>query len=250
MKGFLSAVAFLTRVPVVGGHRDPARAVPWFPVVGSLIGLFVAGVYALVYDVGPSPLAATLAVVAGMVLTGGFHEDGLADSMDAIGSGARGEQALEIMKDSRLGTFGTLAVVVTVVWRILAVAALSPLTAISGLVMAHTLGRAGAVVLMSTTPPAKAEGLGVLGAPSGGAWFAAGSGAVLATLAGGWWVVPGVGLVAAAAAWLRGVSRKRFGGITGDILGACEQLGEMLILTLVVGLTWNDFDPWWLDLLQ
>lgn len=250
MTGFLSAIGFLTRVPVVGGERDPSGAVRWFSVVGCLIGLFVGGVYALLYNVGPSPLAATVAVVAGVALTGGFHEDGLADSMDAIGSRARGGRALEIMKDSRLGTYGTLAVVVTVVWRILALAALSPLVAVSGLVMAHTLGRVGAVVLMSTTPPARAEGLGVLEVTSGGAWFSVGSGVVLATLAGGWWVVPAVGLVAIATAYVGVVSRIRFGGITGDLLGACEQMGEMLVLALVAGLAWNGFDPWWLDLLR
>ncbi len=250
LSGFLVALSFLTRLPVAG--RRPVegidKAPPWFPTVGALVGLLVAGVYALAYPYMPSLLAGLIAVVAGILITGGFHEDGLADSCDAIGSGATGRRALEILRDSRLGTYGTIALIVALTGKVVAVGSLQPATALAALVMAHTLGRGGAVVLMSLTPAARADGLGSSGVAEvtgAGSWFAAVSAMALSGLAAGWWVVPSAVLVALVVIWLRRTSAARFGGVTGDLLGACEQVGELVVLGVVAVLVWNGSHLWW-----
>lgn len=251
MSGFRDAVGFLTRVPVGRGVADRGieKASAWFPVVGGLVGLTVAGVYAAVYPWLPSLLVAVSAVGVGIWLTGAFHEDGLADSFDALGSGAVGEEALRIMRDSRLGTYGTTALLLSVLWRVVAVASFTPAAAAAGLVMAHSLGRAGSVALMRLTPPARADGLGrsgVSGVTQGGAWFAILTGLAVSSLAAGWWVGPAVIAVALTVVALRKISSRRLGGITGDVLGACEQISEMLILGIVAAAVWQGWDPWWM----
>lgn len=248
MSGFRAAVGFLTRVPVGESGPPTPSATKWFPTIGALVGLVVAAVYTAAYQVMPSPLAALAAVVLGVLITGAFHEDGFADTSDGLGSRTTGERALEIMKDSRLGTYGTIAIVVSITWRVLAVGALDPVEAVAALVMAHTLGRAGAVVLMAVAPPAREDGLGragVLGATGSGVGFAMVSAAAIAGLIGGWWVLPAALVAGLALVWLRMVAVSRFGGITGDVLGAGEQLGEMAVLAVIVALTWTGPDPWW-----
>ena len=249
MRRFASAVTFLTRIPLpVASGRDLSGAAPWFPIVGALIGTSLAGVYALGYRFLPSLLVAVITVVVGIVVTGAFHEDGLADSFDAIGTGAAGEEGLAIMRDSRLGTYGTSALVVSILWRVIALGSLEPQLALVALVSAHSLARAGAVVLMAVTDPARPDGLGrsgVVGVTAQGASVAAIVGVAVFAVLGGWWALPGLALVGAAVFWFRRVARRRFGGVTGDLLGACEQVGEMMVLTLVAGVAWLGGTPWW-----
>lgn len=250
MSGFRDALAFLTRVPVgrEAAEEGIEKASSWFPVVGALVGLAVAGIYAAAYPWLPSLLAAMIAVGAGIWLTGAFHEDGLADSFDALGSGATGEEALAIMRDPRLGTYGTTAVVLSVVWRVVAVASLAPAAALAGLVMAHSLGRAGSVALMALTPAARPDGLGrsgVSGVTQGGVWFAILTGLAVSSVAAGPWVGPAVIAVALTVIALRRVGVRRVDGITGDLLGGCEQVSEMLILAIIAGAAWQGWAPWW-----
>src|SRR5439155_27188630 len=117
-----------TRVPA-RGDAPPERAVPWLPVVGALIGALCAAVYAATRSVLTPPVAATLAVGAGVLLTGALHEDGLADVADALGAGGGRQRVPEIMKDPLHGTYGVLAIVLGVVARIAAVAGLGPAAA-------------------------------------------------------------------------------------------------------------------------
>ena len=147
MKGLLGAVSFLTRVPVGGGIREAgelAGSVPWFPVVGAGVGLAEAGVYAGARMLLPPLVAASLAVVAGILLTGAFHEDGLGDTADAFAGGWDRESTIRILKDPRLGTFGVLAVAAGLLLRVGAVAALAPGAALAALPAAHALSRATA----------------------------------------------------------------------------------------------------------
>jgi adenosylcobinamide-GDP ribazoletransferase len=249
VKGLLGAVGFLTRVPVRAEGPPGRSAVPWFPIVGACIGAFAGGLYATAYQVLPSPLAALIAVTAAVFLTGALHEDVFADTADAFGSGLRGEQGLEIMRDSRLGTFGSIAIVVSISWRVLSVSALGPAQAFVALVMAHTLGRTAAVVLMTTTKSARDDGLGragVLASSAPGIWAAVVSGVVLAGALGGWWVLPALALASLGVVWLRTASLVRFSGVTGDILGAGEQITEIAVLTVVAAVTWAGSDVWWL----
>lgn len=252
VSGLRDAIVFLTRVPMMRRGQapdDPGRAGPWFPLVGALVGLVVAGSYGLIYPWLPSLLGAIVAVAIGVMLTGAFHEDGLADTFDALGTGATGEEALRIMRDSRLGTYGTAALVFSVSWRVVAVASLNPAGALAGLVSAHTLGRLGAVTLMAVTPSARADGLGragVSGVTVSGAWFAIVTGIGIAVAAIGWWAAPVVVAIAIAVVLTRGAAMGRIGGVTGDVLGACEQIGEMLVLALVAGAAWRGWEPWWM----
>jgi adenosylcobinamide-GDP ribazoletransferase len=240
VKGFLGAVSFLTRVPTGTGPREPAelaRFVPWFPMVGAGVGLVVAAVYAAGHRLLPPLPAATVAVVAGIVLTGAFHEDGLGDTADAFAGGWDRESTIRILKDPRLGTFGVLAVAAGLLLRVGAVAALAPGAALAALPAAHALSRATAVATMTAFPAAAETGLGaayalalsrrraLLGA-------AAGLGIALALLGT---VALWAAAVTAVPAWLLGrLAVRRIGGVTGDLLGAVQQLGEVLVLLAAV----------------
>lgn len=248
MRGLIGALGFLTRVPVRADGPPGGSAVPWFPIVGAGIGAFAGGIYAGAYQILPSPLAGLAAVTAAILITGALHEDGFADTADALGSGLHGEAGLEVMRDSRLGTYGTIALVVSISWKVLSVGALDPAQALVALVMAHTLGRTAAVVLMATMKPARDDGLGragVIGVSAAGVWAAGLAGVVFAGALGGWWVAPAIVLVAVSLLWLRVTCMARFSGVTGDNLGAGEQLAELAVLTVVVVVTWGGSDVWW-----
>ena len=234
------AWAFLTRLPG-GAHprddRELGRSVPWFPVVGAVVGALSGAVYWALHGPLGASIAAVLAIATGAIVTGGLHEDGLADTADALG-GSTPEQRLEIMKDSRVGTFGVLALVLSTLLRLLAVSSLSPLDGLIALVLAHMLGRMMAMATMGVVPAAGDTGLGhsyTEHRPRG--WTI---GAIVASVACGSSLGPPVaaGLVAAAAgAALVGlVARRAFGGTTGDVLGAIEQVGEMAVLVSAASL--------------
>ena len=124
------AWAFLTRLPGgahPGDDRELGRSVPWFPIVGAILGALSGTVYWALHGPLGAPLAAVLAVAASAAATGGLHEDGLADTADALG-GATRERRLEIMKDSRVGVFGAMALVLSTLARVFAVSSLGPVS--------------------------------------------------------------------------------------------------------------------------
>lgn len=245
--GVLAAAQFLTRVPIrLRAAPDLAASVPWFPVVGALIGAVVGGVAAGLMEVVPATVAAAVAVIVGLALTGAFHEDGLADTADALG-GWTPERRREILKDSRHGSYGVAAMCSTIVLRIICVAALTPAAAFAGLVAAHTLGRGAAVALMASAPPVPTEGLGAASTRAlSRRRAAAGVVAAIAigTLAVGWWVVPLSASAAVGALLVARLARRAFGEISGDVLGAVEQVGECLVLIVVTGLALRH-PIWW-----
>ena len=228
------AWAFLTRLPGgahPGDDREPGRSVPWFPVVGAVVGALSGTVYWALHGPLGAPLAAVLAVAAGAVATGCFHEDGLADTADALGGMTR-QRRLAIMKDSRVGAFGVLALVLSTLVRVFAVSSLAATDGLIALVVAHMLGRTMAVGMMGAAPKAAGAGLGhSYAAHLPRAWTAAAVVVTSATAAG--LGLPGAVSLAAAAsgAVLVGlVAWRAFGGITGDVLGATEQVAEMDVL--------------------
>ncbi|MDP2874707.1 MAG: adenosylcobinamide-GDP ribazoletransferase, partial [Holophaga sp.] len=112
MRSLIAAIRFLTRIPVPGPDthvEDISRAVGWFPLVGAGVGAATAGIFIAGLKLWPAPAAALLAVAAGLMLTGGFHEDGATDATDGLGGGWTRERVLEIMKDSRIGAYGAMA---------------------------------------------------------------------------------------------------------------------------------------------
>jgi adenosylcobinamide-GDP ribazoletransferase len=239
--GLAGALQFLTRVPVrTDAAVDHHRVVPWFPVAGLLIGTAVGGVAAGAAELVPSPVAATLAVVAGLLITGAFHEDGLADIADAFGGGWTVERRLEILKDSRHGTYGVAALSSSIVLRVVAAASIASSAALfAAFVAAHVLGRSAAVVAMRAAPPARQAGLGVdaardLRAGPTAAGLLIGLVAVIAVA--GWWVAVLVGVTAVATAAVVVLAMRKIGGLAGDVLGAVEQVVECAVLVTASGL--------------
>ncbi|MGI9601303.1 MAG: adenosylcobinamide-GDP ribazoletransferase [Acidimicrobiales bacterium] len=238
MSALRAAIVFLTRIPVGLGDNPPplSAAVPWFPLVGAAIGAVVAGVYAAAETVLPPTLAAALAVTVGLLVTGAFHLDGLADMADAVAGGATRERRLEILEDSRLGTYGTAAVALQLITQVVAIGSLAPGDAFLALVAAHALGRAAAVALMGIGPPAKSHGLGVdyladLSRVQIGVGVGLG---LVSTVLLGWAGLSAIGAAILVVTAMAVLARRAFGGIGGDVLGATEQLTETAVLLVAV----------------
>ena len=233
-----AALLFSTRLPLPGASRisgaDIARAGWALPVAGAIVGLIAAAVYwlARLADLPPFP-AAGLSIVATLLATGCLHEDGLADVADSFGGRTR-ERKLEIMRDSRIGTYGVCALFASLLLRTSALATIAdPALAAPVLVATHMGARSGMALFMRLLPPARADGLSVaVGRPPGVSATAAAVIGVLALLlalgsAGG---LLAVVLMAAEFALLAWLCVRQIGGQTGDVLGALEQVGEMTIL--------------------
>jgi adenosylcobinamide-GDP ribazoletransferase len=245
--GFPGALQFLTRIPIRSAHApDIARSVPWFPVVGALIGLVVGLTAAGASEVLPAAVAATIAVLVGVALTGALHEDGLADMADALGGSTPAERR-EILHDSRHGSFGVAAMTGTILLRVACAASLSPAVAVAGFVAAHSLGRAGAVGVMAFGRPAPGSGLGADSMRDllrGRSAVGVVAGVLIAALVTGWWIAPLAGAVTVGAAVVTLLAMHAFEGVTGDVLGAVEQVGECLVLVVVSGLALHH-RVWW-----
>src|SRR6266446_1495283 len=233
-----AAFLFSTRLPLTGvpalTGADIARAGWALPVAGAIVGLISALVYwlARLADVPPFP-AAGLTVVASLVVTGCLHEDGLADVADSFGASAR-ERKLEIMRDSKIGTYGVCALFMSLLLRSSALASIAdPALAAPVLVAAHMAGRAGIPLFMRLVPPARADGLSVgVGTPPSASATAAVLIGIVALAVG---LGPAAGvcafaLIAVAFASLAWLSVRQIGGQTGDVLGALEQIGEIVVL--------------------
>jgi len=243
---FLVALQFLTRLPVRLIRFEPAwlnDCVRHFPLVGALVGAVGAAVLVGAVQLWPAWVAALLALAATVALTGGFHEDGLADTFDALGGAVSREKALSIMKDSRIGSYGALALGLSLLLRaaLLAVLATRPLMgAIAALIVSHSLARTAAVGVMVSLPyggdveHAKAKPLALAVAPRNFGIALAWCGLLgLALAAAGVQPLRWVAALAAAAAvalLMRHWLRSRLGGYTGDGLGATEQLAEIAVL--------------------
>lgn len=253
MKGLRAAVGLLTRVPVgraAPDQLDTSGAVAWLPVVGAVIGLFVAGGYAVLVEVLPGLAAAALAVTLGIVITGALHEDGLADTVDAFGAGGGPEETLRILKDPTHGTYGVIALVLGIVLRVLALAALPVTTALLALPAAHALGRGGAVGLIGFMAPATGDGLGAAHSRSGstsevtrGLLSAVAIGLALL----GWWGAIFAAFAGATALLIGMLAMRRISGFTGDVLGATEQMIEIGLLLVAAALATSGVlsAPWW-----
>ena len=234
MTGLRTAIVFLTRLPAPGGAppwsvEGLSRAAVWFPVVGLLVGGIAAGVRALAGLALPPEPAAVLGLVAAILVTGAFHEDGLADAADGLGAHVPVERKLEIMRDSRVGTYGSLGVVLPLLFAYAALSGLDAEDFARAVVCGHVLGRWSTLPQARFLPHARDKGAGAavaVGTPAlliGTAFSAA-----VALLVGG--VV--AGLVALGVAAVLGVVcglglRRTLGGVTGDTYGAVNKLTEV-----------------------
>ncbi len=238
LRGLRAAFVFLTRIPVGGStyrREDWIWASAHAPFVGLVIGGVLAGLDWLLLPLGALP-AAMLVMGASMLLTGAFHEDGLADTSDALGGAHDAPRVLEILKDSRIGVFGAAALVVSILGRAALVAQLG-VSGVWALPLVGCAARVGPiwqmVLLRYVTPASEAKsrdvaGGGPLQALVATAWFVA---AACAGVAAGFFTTARAGalsLAMAVVALTTGLRyKRRVGGITGDFLGATEQLGEL-----------------------
>ena len=232
------ATAVLTRLPVgVAATADGAvAAAGWaFPLVGAGIGALCAVAFFAAGLVGLADApAAVLALAVGLGVTGAFHEDGLADTADGFGGGRDRAEKLAIMRDSRHGTYGIVALVLSVGLRGAALATIGdPIHAGLALVAAHAASRGALPPLMRLLQPARADGLAAAaGRPSRTV-------AVLASAIGGAIALAVLGPLTGAAALLLAsgavglaalLAQRQIGGYTGDVLGFFQQIGEIVML--------------------
>lgn len=243
-RAFWLAVQFFTRLPTPAFPdfrpewlNDAAK---WFPAVGLVVGGISALVLWAAAQLWPMPIAAGLALATGAIVTGAFHEDGLADTFDALGGHVDRAKALAIMKDSRIGSYGALALLLVTGLRWAALATLPLAVAVPGLVASHALARSGATALMSRLDyvrdeDGKSKPLAVALGP-GSLAVALATGLLPLAAAVAWTPAQGVlwgsAALAALAVHLHCARwyRRRLGGFTGDALGCAEQLGEAAIL--------------------
>lgn len=265
---FFVALQFLTRLPTprwVG--FEPAwlhRSARYFPAVGFFVGLVAAAVFAAAHRAFGPAVAAVLCIAATVLLTGAFHEDGFADTCDGLGGAVGRERALEIMKDSRIGAYGAVGLVLMLGLKAATLASMAPATAVAALLFAHTASRAAAVAVMGALPyagdagHAKAKPMAHQVRPVDLA-LALATAALLALLLlafssapsspissawhGGWLSLPEMSVAAGPATvmssllaatamtlWCASWLKRRLGGFTGDTLGATQQLVEVAML--------------------
>ena len=234
------ALSFATILPVGPRQAVDGQAVAAASWAGPVAGLIVGSLGALVFGLGhalalPPAAAAVLALATTVVVTGALHEDGLADTADGLAGRSR-EARLEIMRDSRIGTYGACALMLSLILRWSALSSIaSPGAVACALVAAHAAARAGVPAFMALVAPARRDGLSATaGAPPRHSVVLS---VVLGLAATGLFLSPLAAvlafvLLALAGGMLGRLCCRRLGGQTGDILGAFEQVGESTILLL------------------
>lgn len=242
LRELVVAGRFLTRVPLPGRDveaRELAPATAYFPVVGALVGAATSAFIWLL----EAPLGLDAAIAGGLafgaLLTGGFHEDGLADTCDGLGGGVTRERALEIMRDPRVGSYGVIALVLLYLARFTLLGSLGLARLVLVYPIAACLGRASSVVLMAWLPSARASGLGGETARDVGRFTVVlGIGLALGiTIAFAGGEAPLLVVPAAVVTLVAGVYfRHRLGGVTGDCLGAANTIAELATLASAVAL--------------
>ncbi|MEM7636291.1 MAG: adenosylcobinamide-GDP ribazoletransferase [Pseudomonadota bacterium] len=236
---FAIALQFMTRLPGlgdVGWTRERERAsVGYYCASGVIVGIIAAIVYWPASHVFAPLLASLIAVAAAIVATGALHEDGLADVCDGIGGGQTRDKALAIMKDSRIGAYGTLGLMVFVGAKVIALSSLPAAMAIAALVGGHASSRAAILGVLATAHYARAEGgtaSTVAAKPAPESWTVTGVTLALVVFACLFIMPFGAVLSAFAGAAIltlamRQVFMRKLGGYTGDCLGAVQQAGEL-----------------------
>jgi adenosylcobinamide-GDP ribazoletransferase len=248
LRSLLTAVQYFTRlpVPVWVGHDAPqlARAARYFPLVGIGVGALGAAALWVVSFFFTPLLAVIVSTALTICITGAFHEDGLADTIDGLGGAMSRERALAIMKDSRIGTFGVLALVFAVLLKIAALAQLPLREALAALVAGHGVSRACAVAMTWRLPYARdddstrakpvVENVRTIDV-------------VIAGICGlmpapflGWYAAAGLSAAVVTFVLLFRWFKRRLGGYTGDTLGATQQLCEVAFYLALVA-AWNSF---------
>jgi len=238
-KGDLTeALGLLTRLPVKASGKRGAQAAWAWPLAGVIVALLAGLTSVVALWLGlPASFAAGLAIVVQIVATGAMHEDGLADCADGFWGGWSADERLSIMKDSRVGTYGVLVLVMSIGLRW---SALSILFAhgwiFAPLIASAALSRAAMVAVMGWLPPARAEGLSATtGQPDPETVIMAALVGLVAALFFSGFAALVAGIFTGCSAWLLALlARNRIGGQTGDVLGASQQVCEIAALMAFV----------------
>jgi adenosylcobinamide-GDP ribazoletransferase len=236
IRSLRSAMAFLTVLPVTAAEGEPGERLgrAYFPVVGAFIGL-LAGIAFGVMTALTTPLLAAVAATAMMaVLTGALHLDGVADAADGLLGGGDIARRLEVMRDPRLGSFGTTAVVLVLAGSIAAIASMTPARAIVALVIAGAMSRLAMLAVVAFVPYVRHPGLG------SAAWgghrafdLVLGSVFVVAVSLLDWRrAAAALTVVAVTAVMISVLARRRIGGATGDVYGATAELCQLAALVV------------------
>jgi adenosylcobinamide-GDP ribazoletransferase len=235
IRRLVGAIQFLTVIPIRSDGASIGESAIFFPLVGAMVGTLASGVYLSLDRLLPTSISAAGTLLFLVLISGGLHEDGLADAADALRSGRSAEKILGIMKDSRIGSYGGLALVFSILIRWQALAALGAHSTVA-LIVSETLPRTAAVVLSHASKPV-GSGLGsAMGAGLSRrlALAAAVQGLVIAALLAPH-VSPALLLGTAAILWVaRAYFHRKIGGVTGDCLGAAMQLVEAFSLLTFV----------------
>jgi adenosylcobinamide-GDP ribazoletransferase len=243
LRYFLTALGYFTRVPVprwVGFERHYLNAAArYFPLVGLMVGAVAALVYLIALRVFPASIAVLLSMAATLLLTGAFHEDGLADCFDAFGGAYTRDDVLRIMHDSRIGAFGAIALFVALVLKWQTLAALPPMRAVWLMIAAHAASRTLAISYLLTLDYVRAEGKAKPVAQRMS--YAAFALAAMCGLPWLFWPDWKAGCVCVAVLivmrfFIGRYFVRRIGGYTGDCLGFAQQLFELAIY--LTGLGW------------
>ena len=244
----VTALQFLTRIRL---FRDPdyddglfGRSVKFFPLVGLLAGSILAGVAVLTGGWLPGTVRSTLLVTLSVFITGGLHCDGLMDSADGLFSGRSRERMLEIMKDSRVGSFGVVAIFLLLLWKWALLHDLPDSLLVPALISMMTFGRFAMILAILRFPYARPEGMGKAFALYAGTHSLGPALATLLGLLAVFYFVTGplvCGIAAAAALaailfafWFGRWTTHKLGGMTGDTYGAVTELSELVVLIVFV----------------
>ena len=252
--GIVTAWRLLTRLPAPNSQNtvSPAQvmaASPYWPLIGAIIGLCCSGIILICIDIGlGGDIAVGLGLAGTALITGGLHEDGLADCFDALAAGGPAQHRLEILRDPRIGSAGALALMLALLAKFTALTlladSLTPVALCLILCGVHAGARSMMVLPILVMTPARKDGLAssrpgpvrlIVSICFGSAIFLATFGypsTIIAVTA--WPLVFGFTLCLASMAWVGWVICRKFGGYTGDILGCVEQMGEVALLCLTI----------------
>ena len=232
------AVGFLTILPVIDNRRASEDAVAasfeWFPIVGFMLGLALCGEDVILSYAFGQVMRSVLIVLSLIVITGALHLDGLADTADALGAGRDRERALKILQDSRVGTFGAIAIFFDLILKILALSTLSGSARYFALILAPGLARYAMVLVSRRIDYLRSAGAGsTLLADEGGRWprrklvFIL---PIVFVLAAKFQAAKALVVAAAVVVAIRWFYKRWLSGVTGDLIGACGELVEIAVL--------------------
>lgn len=237
-------LAFFSRIPLpaafgnrISHEAKLGEAAGFFPIAGLIIAIPVALVWFIASSYLPASIAAGLAIGLSLLITGGLHEDGFADCADGLGATQNRERAMEIMRDSRIGTYGSLALILSIGLRWAALTSLGPISGILAILICNSGARSAMTIAMQFSNYARQDGLGKQAndMPQSSFIVAIAVAFIIALTAGWFWGVIAL-LMGFVTSWLF-LKRleHRLGGYTGDGLGAMEQIAEITILITLAG---------------